>query len=127
MELQRKKTPKELKAWERERRLIPAMIKRYCRGRHGTEGGGLCEDCRALTEYALFRLEKCPFKANKKFCSFCKVHCYKPDMRERMRDVMKWSGPRMLLSHPAFAMKHVFQMIAYKRRLNREERAKTDV
>lgn len=86
------KTPKELKAWEREKELIPAMIRSYCRGRHGTKGEELCEECRALTEYALFRLEKCPFKVNKKFCSFCKIHCYKPDMRERIKDVMKWAG-----------------------------------
>lgn len=64
------KTPKELKAWEKEKKLIPMMIKKYCHGKHGTRGEELCEECRALTEYALFRLEKCPFKVNKKFCSF---------------------------------------------------------
>ena len=90
------KTPKELKAWEKEKKLIPVMIRKYCHGKHGTKGEELCEECRALTDYALFRLEKCPFKVNKKFCSFCKVHCYKPDMRERIKDVMKWAGPRMM-------------------------------
>ena len=84
------KTPKELKAWEKEKKLIPVMIRSYCRGRHGTKGE-LCEECRALTEYALFRLEKCPFKVNKKFCSFCKIHCYKPDMREKIKDDEHWS------------------------------------
>ena len=76
------------------------MIKKYCHGKHGTKGEELCEECRALTEYALFRLEKCPFKVNKKFCSFCKIHCYKPDMREKIKDVMKWAGPRMIFTHP---------------------------
>lgn len=79
------KTPKELKAWEKEKKLIPVMIKKYCHGKHGTRGEELCEECKALTQYALFRLEKCPFKVNKKFCSFCKIHCYKPDMREKIR------------------------------------------
>ena len=82
---------------------------------------------RALTEYALFRLEKCPFKVNKKFCSFCKIHCYKPDMRERIKDVMKWAGPRMIFTHPIFAFKHVFQMISYKRKLRKEAKAKENV
>ena len=81
------KAPKELKAWEKERKLIPVMIRKYCHGKHGTRGEELCEECRALTEYALFRLEKCPFKVNKKFCSFCRVHCYKPDMGEKIKDV----------------------------------------
>ena len=66
-----------LKAWEKEKELIPGMIKRYCLANHSGEKGELCEDCKSLTEYALFRLEKCPFKENKPFCSFCKIHCYK--------------------------------------------------
>lgn len=121
------KTPKELKAWEREKKLIPVMIKKYCRGKHKARGGALCEECRALTEYALFRLEKCPFKANKKFCSFCKVHCYRPDMREKIKEVMKYSGPRMVFTHPAFALKHVFQMLGYKRKLKKQEKTKANV
>lgn len=120
------KKPKELKAWEKERKLIPVMIRKYCRSNHGTRGG-LCEECTALTEYALFRLEKCPFKVNKKFCSLCKIHCYKPDMREKIKDVMKWSGPRMIFTHPVFAFRHVFQMINYKRKLKKEAKAKADV
>ena len=32
------KTPKELKAWEKEKKLIPVMIKKYCHGKHGTKG-----------------------------------------------------------------------------------------
>ena len=120
------KKPKELKAWEKERKLIPVMIRKYCRGNHGTRGG-LCEECTALTQYAIFRLEKCPFKVNKKFCSFCKIHCYKPDMREKIKDVMKWAGPRMIFTHPVFAMGHVFQMIKYKKKLKKEEKAKADV
>ena len=114
------KTQRELRAWEKEKRLIPVMIRKYCRGRHGTKGE-VCEECRQLTEYALFRLGKCPFKVNKKFCSF---HCYKPDMREKIKDVMKYAGPRMIFTHPIFAFKHVFQMIRYKRKLKKEAKAK---
>ena len=124
-ETQSKKIPKELKAWEKEKKLIPVMIRMYCHGKHGTKGEELCEECKALTEYALFRLEKCPFKVNKQFCSFCKIHCYKPDMREKIKDVMKRSGPRMIFTHPVFA--HVFQMISYKRKLRKEAKAKANV
>lgn len=107
-------------AWEKEKKLIPVMIKKYCRGKHGAKGKEICAECSELTEYALFRLDKCPFKANKKFCSFCKVHCYKPEMREKIKNVMRYSGPRMLFSHPVFAISHAVQMIKYKRRLKRE-------
>jgi hypothetical protein len=117
---------KQLKKWEREKRLIPVMIKKYCRGMHKLKHkeqkikrGELCEECKALTEYALFRLEKCPFKVNKGFCSFCKVHCYKPEYREEIKKVMKYSGPRMIFSHPIFALSHVVQMIKFKKQQTR--------
>lgn len=116
----RMKVAKELRAWEKEKRLIPVMIRKYCHDQHGTRGSEVCPACRELTDYALFRLEKCPFKVNKKFCSFCKIHCYKPDMRERIKAVMKYSGPRMLTAHPVFAISHVVQMISYQRKLKKE-------
>lgn len=61
------------------------------------------------------RLEKCPFKKNKQFCSFCEIHCYKPEMREKIKAVMKYTGKYMLISHPKFAVSHVVQMIKYKK------------
>lgn len=121
---------KELKAWNKEKKLIPVMIKKFCKGKHrqerkalGIKRGEVCAACRELTEYALFRLDKCPFKGNKKFCSFCKIHCYKPEMREKIKAVMKYSGPRMLLTHPAFAVSHVVQMIKYKKQLKKESKS----
>ena len=39
------KTPKELKAWEKERKLIPVMIRKYCHGKHKARGEELCEEC----------------------------------------------------------------------------------
>lgn len=120
---------KELKAWEKEKKFIPVMIRKYCKGKHkaqrkaqGVKGKEVCAECQELTEYALFRLEKCPFKVNKKFCSFCRVHCYKPEMREKIKAVMKYSGPRMLFSHPIFAISHVVQMIKYRKQTNKENR-----
>ncbi len=113
----------ELKAWEKEKKLIPVMIKKYCRGKHKTKGKEICAECNELAEYALFRLSKCPFKVNKKFCSFCKIHCYKPEMREKIKAVMKYAGPRMLFTHPIFAISHVVQMIKYKKQLKKESKS----
>lgn len=39
----------------------------------------------------------------------CPVHCYKRDMRERMRQVMRYAGPRMLWVHPVAALRHVWR------------------
>ena len=117
---------KEYKHWNTEKQLIPVMIKMYCRGNHkaerkaeGVKGRELCSECRELADYAAFRLEKCPFKKNKGFCSYCKIHCYKPEYRAEMKEVMKYSGPRMLFSHPIFAMSHVTAMIKHKKQLKK--------
>ena len=89
----------------REAETVEAMIRLYCRGKHGqTE---LCADCTALVAYTRVRLAKCPFQAEKPTCGQCKVHCYKPVLREQIRQVMRYAGPRMLLSHPLMAFQHL--------------------
>jgi len=89
----------------RERKTIEAMIGIYCQGKHGTREG-LCSACVELLDYARARLRKCPFQRDKPTCAKCPIHCYKPDMRERIRAVMRYAGPRMLYRHPVLALLH---------------------
>jgi len=89
----------------RERRTIQVMIQIYCQGNHGSNGG-LCPACQQLSAYAMQRLEKCPFQAGKPTCAKCPIQCYKPAMRQQVRQVMRFSGPRMLLRHPILAILH---------------------
>ncbi|MDO4174243.1 MAG: nitrous oxide-stimulated promoter family protein [Eubacteriales bacterium] len=92
----------------KEQQVVAEMIALYCRKKHvRRKGQPLCPDCRALLEYAQTRSAHCPFMEQKTFCSNCRVHCYKPDMRENIRRVMRFSGPRMLLYHPLLAIWHV--------------------
>ncbi len=105
---------------EREKRIVSEMIALYCRRKHGTKGR-ICEDCAALDAYARMRSDKCPFMETKTFCSNCKVHCYKPEMREKIREVMRFSGPRMLTVHPAMAIRHVIESKREKRRMENEK------
>jgi len=90
----------------REKRTIEAMIKIYCHGNHRTKQE-LCLECRALLDYAQVRLDKCPFQENKPTCAKCPVHCYKPMMREKIRKVMRYAGPRMLYRCPILAIFHL--------------------
>jgi hypothetical protein len=91
---------------DRERRTVEAMIGFYCRGRHGTRHE-LCQDCEALRQYAGQRLAKCPFQEGKTTCAKCPIHCYRPEMREQIRDVMRYAGPRMLFRHPIVTLQHM--------------------
>jgi hypothetical protein len=91
----------------RERKTVGVMIEMYCRGRHGSRAGQLCVECRELREYADARLDRCPFGPEKPTCSKCPIHCYKPIMRERIREVMRYAGPRMLNKHPILGLRHL--------------------
>ncbi len=91
----------------REARTIRLMIALYCRKNHSPSPGGLCPDCQELTDYAMQRIQRCPFKADKPTCARCTVHCYKPAMRQQVRQVMRFAGPRMLLYHPYLAIAHL--------------------
>ena len=104
---------------QREKETVSQMIAIYCKKQHGTKYG-LCEECTELEDYARLRSDKCPFMETKTFCSNCKVHCYKPDMREKIRAVMRFSGPRMLFVHPFMAIRHVIESKKEKKRLERE-------
>jgi hypothetical protein len=95
----------------RERRTVEAMLDIYCAGQHGrsqhTMAGHLCEDCQTLLEYARQRLDKCPYQQGKTTCAQCSIHCYRPQMRARIRTVMRYAGPRMLYRHPIMALQHL--------------------
>ena len=102
---------------EREKETVSLMIAIYCRKKHG--GKTLCPECAALDAYARQRSDKCPFMETKTFCSNCEVHCYKKDMREKIRGVMRFSGPRMIFHHPVMAIRHVIESKKEKRRMEK--------
>lgn len=97
----------------REARTIEAMIAIYCRDRHGGDRT-LCVECADLLDYASCRLQKCPYGAEKPPCADCPIHCYRPAYRERVREVMRHSGPRMLLKHPLLAILHTIDGRRFK-------------
>lgn len=105
---------------EKELRVVTLMIKKYCKGNHGSKKGELCAECSELLEYVEFRRSKCPHGDNKPFCSNCKIHCYKPQMREKIRNVMRYSGPRIVLDHPILATRHLIESKCEKKQLEKE-------
>lgn len=90
---------------EREAQTLQAMFLLYCQKQHGSHSI-LCSECQELEDYSLRRLEKCPFQQGKTTCAKCPIHCYKADMRAMIKQVMRFSGPRMLLAHPFLTVQH---------------------
>lgn len=95
---------------KREAKTVEAMIRLYCKGLHGSKKD-LCPECEELLAYARARLDKCPFQEGKTTCARCPVHCYKPVMREKVREVMRHAGPRMMYRHPVLAICHLFEKL----------------
>lgn len=91
---------------EQEKQTIAYMISYYCKKVHHQKE--LCPTCSTLLAYAHQRIAKCPFMESKTFCSACKVHCYQDEQREAIRQVMRYSGPRMLWHKPWMALHHIY-------------------
>ena len=98
---------------EGEKKVVNKMMAIYCRANH-KHVTGLCEECTVLKNYAMKRLENCPFGEKKPTCGSCTVHCYKNDMRLKIKEVMRFSGPRMLVYHPVMAICHLYYQIKDK-------------
>lgn len=84
------------------------MVLIYCKAHHGSQKGALCPSCHELLDYALVRLERCRYAHKKPTCGNCPAHCYKPSMKEKVMEVMAYSGPRMSYRHPVYALYHFF-------------------
>ena len=91
---------------EREKITVSKMIRLYCRLTH--QDDNMCDDCSHLHEYAMGRLDKCPFRNEKPTCTNCPIHCYKTFEKEKIREIMRFSGPRMILYHPILALFHIY-------------------
>ena len=111
-----------------EKSTLAMMVGIYCRGNgHGNraevgpapDGSGLCPSCHELVEYSFARIDACPHMETKTFCSVCETHCYKPDMRQCIREAMRYAGPRMMLYDPVGAIKHLY----YSKIKGRKERS----
>ena len=93
-----------------EKATISLMLGLYCQNKHGQKDG-LCGDCGELELYAHQKLEGCQFMPLKPVCAKCPVHCYKPQHRQQVREVMRFSGPRMLIHAPGAAIRHLWLLV----------------
>lgn len=92
---------------EKEKKVIELMINIYCRKKHNLKDG-LCDECEELLEYAHKRLTLCKFGDEKTTCSKCPIHCYKKDMKLKVKEVMRFSGPRLIIYNPIELIRHMF-------------------
>jgi len=95
-------------------KVLSEFIAVYCRENHGEDDREpfpirddrlrkwlgekdlvLCNDCTKLLNHGMAKLLLCPYDPKPK-CQRCETHCYAPVYREKVREVMKFSGPYMI-------------------------------
>jgi hypothetical protein len=102
------------KRLQRDCKTLLRFIEFYCHARHPRGGVvvlqlkgfdipaiagrqvALCPDCTKLAAHALVKRSHCPM-APKPECKHCPDHCYHPDYRKQIREVMRFSGTQMML------------------------------
>ena len=99
---------------DKDNRILAEFIKIYCSSRHkespkkqwvhggnvevdlGIEPPLLCDECSDLLSYSVTRRAYCP-QDPKPTCKNCEIHCYADGYRSRIREVMRFSGKRLIL------------------------------
>ena len=95
---------------EIEKLTLTRMISIYCKGNHGSSKV-FCGECNELELYAHKRLDLCRYAEDKPACKDCETHCYKSVCRNKIREVMRYSGPRMMFYYPADFLSHFFRKL----------------
>ncbi len=91
-------------------KMLANFISIFCRENHRTEAKDtflckdarlshslgdkelvLCQDCHKLLSHGIAKLLLCPYDP-KPLCKKCETHCYAPGYREKVRQVMRFSG-----------------------------------
>lgn len=89
-------------------RLLALFTRVYCRDHHAdcertafdlglpkTADYRYCAACADFLRYAIERRQRCPLKP-KPSCKHCEVHCYRPGHREKVREIMRYSGKALI-------------------------------
>ncbi len=101
---------------EIEKSTIKKMIKIYCKAKHNP-ANEFCESCQKLVEYTDLKTDKCVFGDLKPACSSCPIHCYSKIYRDKIKEVMRFSGPRMLYISPRRTILHFLNVFHTKKML----------
>jgi len=91
---------------QKEKETVEKFIRLYCEKKHEPSSKPICSECNNMLDYSHQRLELCQYQEDKPTCRKCPVHCFKPTMREEIRRVMRFSGPRFVLRAPMDWIRH---------------------
>lgn len=101
-------TPEQLK----DVKVLARFIQVYCHAHHDRQSCGdvelprelqrgkrsdtVCRECAALLEHGIKKRSLCPLDP-KPTCKKCHIHCYGKEYRQKIREIMAFSGRKLLL------------------------------
>lgn len=109
----------------RDEKTLYAMASIYCKDHHRGDSSdsdkvgnrlddqGLCCQCAETVAYSIERTKRCP-NEHKGNCEDCDIHCYRPEERARIREIMAYAGPRMFTKHPIMTFFYLKKKFARK-------------
>ena len=97
-----------------EKKTVEVMIVMYCRAHHTENEKEICLGCTNLLKYAKVRIDKCVYGVTKPTCDKCPIHCYNKISQDEIKNIMRYSGPRMIFRHPILSMKHLLRKLDSK-------------
>lgn len=96
---------------KQEVKTLLKIISIDCNHKHNTHKDKLCEECLLLFEYAEKKIESCVYGDGKPVCSGCYIHCYSPEMREKIIGCMKYAGPKMIYKSPILTIRYLYRKV----------------
>ncbi|MFH1179497.1 MAG: nitrous oxide-stimulated promoter family protein [Candidatus Bathyarchaeota archaeon] len=82
---------------DKDIQVLRDFIQIYCETKHkdlekiDENGIKLCVECHETLRYSTWRREVCP-QDPKPTCKNCEIHCYLPDQRAKIKNIMRHSG-----------------------------------
>lgn len=93
---------------EKDLRVLALFTRVYCANHHidrqrspvvldlpGSKPHACCAECADFLAYAIERRQRCPLDP-KPSCKHCTIHCYRPGHREKVREIMRYSGRALI-------------------------------
>ncbi len=103
---------------EKDRRTLEAIGFIYCKAHHADavkDAAGLCPSCREAINHTLDRTVVCPYD-HEGNCQDCDVHCQRGEAQQRIKEIMRYSAPRMAYHHPLMTAEYLRKKMKGKRK-----------
>ena len=102
---------------DRDRQTLESIGLIFCRAHHADaakDDAGLCASCRETVERTLERTLACPY-GHEGNCQDCDIHCQRGEAQERIREMMRYSAPRMTFRHPLMTAEYLRKKLRTRR------------